>query len=72
MDRGLNMSKIEERPFEESLRGVIFAKKLEEAKEQGKNELINNALKNKSPQEVSDFLGIPIESVLSIQNYYSK
>lgn len=76
MARCLNMSKIEERPFEESLRGVIFARKLEEAEEKGveKNRIdfITKALKQMSPQEVSDLFDIPIDSILSVQNQYSK
>lgn len=76
MARCLNMSKIEERPFEESLRGVIFARKLEEAKEEGVEEnridFISKLLKHMSPQEVSDILELPIESILSVQSYYSK
>ena len=67
----LNMS-LEEIPFEEQLRGVILEGEIERAELKVKNEIIIKLLKTMSPQEISERLELPLDSILSIQNSCSK
>ena len=76
MARCLNMSKLEVKPFEQALYGVLFkaeAERVEEiAVERTRRDLVSELLKHMSPQEVSQKAGLPLSLVLSIQNSCSK
>lgn len=78
--RGLNMSAIELRPFEEQLADVIYTNRLEQAEEKGikkgikkgmekgEENIIRKLLEKNNPQEISTQLNIPLKKILKIQN----
>ena len=76
MARCLKMSKLEVKPFEQALQGVLFKSEVERAEERAeertRNNLVLELLKHMSPQEVSEKSGLPIALVQSIKNSCSK
>ena len=72
---GLGMSALELKSFEEQLANVIYANRLEQAenrgreegKEQGETNIIKKLLENKTPSEISEQLDIPLEKIENIQ-----
>jgi predicted transposase YdaD len=76
----LNMSKLEQRPFEEQLANVIYANRLEQAEtrgkeegieqgiEQGERNIITKLLKKNTPEEIYKIYNIPLEKIQKVQN----
>ena len=73
------MSALELKSFEEQLANVIYANRLEQAEnrgreegieqgiEQGETNIIKKLLENKTPSEISEQLDIPLEKIENIQ-----
>ncbi|ADC48003.1 hypothetical protein mru_2153 [Methanobrevibacter ruminantium M1] len=67
---------LEEIPFEEQLRGVILEGEIERAElkgvEKGRNIIIIKLLETMNPQEISESLDLPLDTILSIQESHTK
>ena len=67
---------LEEIPFEEQLRGVILEGEIERAElkgvEKGRNIIIIKLLETMNPQEISESLDLPLDTILSFQESHTK
>ena len=67
---------LEEIPFEEQLRGVILEGEIERAElkgvEKSRNIIIIKLLETMNPQEISESLDLPLDTILSIQESHTK